>query len=807
MLRISTSSSSRRRYTGTSHAVLLGALLATTGFVVTPAHADDPVVLGPLTVEDQADKNTQHHDTGLNVLPSTVQDTPQSINVISQEQLKAQAVTSLEGALKNVPGITIAIGEGGTLAGDQFKIRGFDAKDDVYLDGLRDFGAYTRDSFNYEEVQVLKGPSGAMFGRGTTGGAVNVISKRPTLSNAMDFDAFIGNGEYYRGLADVNYVIGDTSAVRITGMLAHTGVVDRDVVKSDRWGVAPSVSFGLGTNLNFTLSYFHQQDDRIPDYGLVVAQRPGQLIAGPVSEYGVPRSTFTGYNTDRDNQKTDMFTARLNYQANDWLTLSNDTRYALYSRYFQYTTVDRCDFLDGIATNSTNNCSGVIFGPTPQNALGGIGGGGPYNQNAWGVQDIATARADFSVGGFKNQLIAGLDWSVQDNDKLFYAYHLPSLASGIYTIGTQTQARGNIGISLFNPTHTPPAGYTPFIPTLATIAGSTATGSTVLHTNGVGTDYAFFATERFWFDDAWSVIGGFRYDDYMASLDSTTVALAATNLKSHNSLFSPRASLVFEPTEDQTYYVSWGKSAIPQGTSIVGAGTAISNVTTQLLQPEKAETFEVGAKVGLLDGALGFSGSLFTVRKNNALHFDPSGSGLIDAQSGDRERVNGFEASVTGKLADDWDINVAYTYLDSTITYDQSCTTSAPLKCVLNTFTIGMPVIFVPKNAATLWTTFDLHELAPGLSAGGGITYQDAMNVRYTVDVTGAPTKLTRIARIPETFTVDAYAAYQMDTVRFALNVQNLFDDLYYTQSFGNRGTPGPGRTFIFSVSWAPEQP
>ena len=114
-------------------------------------------------------------------MPTTLQDTPQVVNVIPEQQLKQQKIVTLEQALRNVPGITVAIGEGGTLSGDQFKIRGFDSKDDVYIDGLRDFGAYTRDSFNYEEVQVLKGPSGAMFGRGTTGGAINTVSKRPRL--------------------------------------------------------------------------------------------------------------------------------------------------------------------------------------------------------------------------------------------------------------------------------------------------------------------------------------------------------------------------------------------------------------------------------------------------------------------------------------------------------------------------------------------------------------------------------------------------------------------------------------------------
>src|SRR6185437_15358246 len=193
----------------------------------------------------------QTHDTGLSVLPTTVQDTPQSVNVITSETIKDQATTTLGDALRNVPGITIA--EGGTLAGDQFKIRGFDAKDDVYLDGLRDFAAYTRDSFNYEEVQVLKGPSGLMFGRGTTGGAINTVSKTPFLEDKYSAHAEAGNGDHVRATADLNYVLGDTSALRLNLMLTDTGVVDRDLTHSTRWGIAPSIAFGLGTDTSVTL--------------------------------------------------------------------------------------------------------------------------------------------------------------------------------------------------------------------------------------------------------------------------------------------------------------------------------------------------------------------------------------------------------------------------------------------------------------------------------------------------------------------------------------------------------------------------
>ena len=177
-------------------ASLLGAVL-----MGVPANAQQsaPVVLGPVTVQGAGERNALSHSPPLATMPTTsVQDTPQAVSVVDAVTMKQQAITTLGDALRNVPGITIAIGEGGTLAGDQFKIRGFDAKDDVYLDGLRDFGAYTRDSFDYEEVQVLKGPSGLMFGRGTTGGAINTITKTPFLENRILGHVEAGNGDRHR---------------------------------------------------------------------------------------------------------------------------------------------------------------------------------------------------------------------------------------------------------------------------------------------------------------------------------------------------------------------------------------------------------------------------------------------------------------------------------------------------------------------------------------------------------------------------------------------------------------------------------
>ena len=789
-------------------------LLAAPADVVTPAVAQ-PVQLGPVTVQDNSEKNGLNHAPATNVLPTeSLQDMPQAVTVVSGELMKEQGTTTLQDALRNVPGITIAIGEGGTLAGDQFKIRGFDAKDDVYLDGLRDFAAYTRDAFNYEEVQVLKGPSGLMFGRGTTGGAINTVSKTPMLRDRFALVAEGGNGDHKRATADLNYQLSDTAAVRLNLMYTDTGVVDRDFAHSTRWGTAPTIALGLGTDTQWSLSYLHQHTDAHPDYGLVVAQRPGQLIAEPVSEYGVPRNTNTQFNSDIDRNDADIVTMKIDHQATPWLTLENDTRGAWYSRTFQYTTVDTCEFAipPGTQTSanatSTNYCSAIIFGqatPTsavgtadPKTALGQIGGGGPYLQQSWGVQDVATAHADFHIGDMRNVIVAGFDVGYQNADRTIYAYHLPTTAQFTYLLGDHTVNRRNIGINLYNPTHIAPPGYTVFLPTASTITNSNSTATTVVTSSGKATDLALFATDRFYVTPEISVIAGVRVDRYTATYLSTLVNGTSSTAKSPNTLVNPRAALVWEPSQDQTYYFSWGKSAVPQGTSVVGSPTPLTTAN-QALDPEKSETLEVGAKKSFFDGVLGLSGSLFTVRKSNALIVDPT-SGAATAQSGERDRVRGLELSATGQITPLWNVTAAYTFLDSKVTSDNFCNTTT-LVCAPNPYTIGTQVIFVPKNAGSVWTSYKMDEFLPGLGLGGGIVYQSKLFVRNTTAGTApVATGLSRIAIIPQTFELDSVATYDFDKWHVQLNVNNITDALNYSPSFGNRGTPAPGRNCVVSV-------
>ena len=776
-----------------------------------PASAQSaPVQLGPVSVNDAADKNGQNHALPITTMPTTsVQDTPQSITVVTGEVMKQQAVTTLGDALKNVPGITIAIGEGGTLAGDQFKINGFDAKDDVYLDGLRDFGAYNRDSFDYDEVQVLKGPSGLMFGRGTVGGAINTISKTPFLGDKYLLHVETGNSSHVRTTADLNYQLSDTAAVRVNLMFTDTGVVDRDLTHSTRWGIAPSLALGLGTDTNFSLSWIHQQNADRPDYGIVVASPPNSVYAEPASQFGVPRSNYMGLAADHDKNTVDLVTAKISHVATDWLTIENDLRLATYARDFRYSSVDSCD-----NTIATNYCNLRLFGIAspgaaagsfnPTQTLASTGGSGPYHQNSWGVQDIFSANADFHVEGFHNIAIVGIDAGYQRANRTIYAYTLPpGPNTALYPLNDHTATRRNIGWSLYNPTHQPIAGYAPFLPTPANPGSDASTN--VLYSTGDAADPALFATDRFWFTDQLSLIAGLRVDQYRANYSSTTVGTIAapypvTALRAPSFLFDPRASLVYEPDSTQTYYLSWAKAATPIGTSVVGSPTPIASSAASALAPDKSENIEAGAKFSLFDGVLGTSLAVFDETKSNALQTDPN-TGTVDLQSSQKQRVQGFEASATGEVLPHFNLTAAFTYLNPVIVSDLSnCTTATPPVCTANPATTGRQIYFVPRYATSVWGDYNAGGWIKGLSFGGGLIYQSHLFNAYTAP-SAAAYPLGRIVEIPETVELDAVAAYELDkTWRAQVNVNNLTDRLNYSQSFGNRATPAPGRTVIVSL-------
>ncbi len=286
-------------------------------------------------------------------------DTAQTVQVVPQFILSEQADTSLRDSLRNVPGISIAAGEGGSQ-GDSLTIRGFNARNDIFLDGIRDFGSYYRDSFNYSAVDVLEGPASVEFGRGSTGGVVNQQSKQPETKPSTALAAQFGTDEMRRGTLDLNQpikAIPGGTAFRLNAVGEETDVAGRNVTTTHRFGVAPSISFGLDARSHATLSYMHEGENDIPDYGLPYF---GATYAA------VPTDTYYGIaSANRLGTTPDVLTARMDRDLGVHATLRNTFRWANYPRTFRITEPQ----INSAATALYSNADGKTTYEGPGTAI------------------------------------------------------------------------------------------------------------------------------------------------------------------------------------------------------------------------------------------------------------------------------------------------------------------------------------------------------------------------------------------------------------------------------------------------------
>jgi catecholate siderophore receptor len=191
------------------------------------------------------------------------------VTVITAEVMQQQNILSLRDALATVPGITFGAGEGGSGYGDSINLRGFSANNDITIDNVRDSAQYTRsDNFNIEQIEVTNGSNSVYSGGGSVAGNINLVSKRPTGNNRSTVQAGIGTDNYYRATADIDHSLTDSIAVRLNAMYHHNDVPGREVEKSNRWGVMPSITFGLGGPTRMSFLYLHQEDNNIPQFGV-----------------------------------------------------------------------------------------------------------------------------------------------------------------------------------------------------------------------------------------------------------------------------------------------------------------------------------------------------------------------------------------------------------------------------------------------------------------------------------------------------------------------------------------------------------
>jgi catecholate siderophore receptor len=529
--------------------------------------------------------------------------TPQTINVISKEVIEEQGATTLRDVLRNVPGITITAGEGGNPAGDNLTLRGFSARNDIFVDGVRDISPQSRDPFNLEEVDVVKGPGSVYTGRGSAGGTINLLNKTPNLRRSFGGTLDFGTDRLARGTADINVPLNETIAFRLNVLGHHSGVAGRDVVKNNRWGVAPSVTFGLGKPTRFTASFYKLKQDNISDYGIPwVPVTNNALVEFRDKPAPVPRNTFYGLR-DRDFEKldTNLVTLKFEHDFNDALSLRNQFRFARSSR-------------DSIATppRFANNNSTAINRELRSWQTG---------DDVWDNQTDFTAH--FETGEVEHALVGGSAFTRESNTR-------------------RTRTAANMPTTLLNPN--PDDVFTLPI-TNGTIVGDVTANS-----------QAFYLFDTLKFAKRWELNGGLRWDRFDADGISTTGA----SVSRVDRMLSGRAGVVFHPAPEGSLYVSYGSALNP---SLEGLSY---NTATTAVDPEKTRTVEVGAKWDFLQGRVLATGAVFRVDKTNARTPGASPNDPPIVLEGE-QRVDGIELGVTGNLARGWQVLAGYTFLDSEI--------------------------------------------------------------------------------------------------------------------------------------------
>lgn len=761
-----------------------GALLASvlaSSLMAAPAMADDMdadedaesrrtiIVTG----ERDADANPNANDNAAYKVEKSadgkfteeVRDTPKSVTIIPKEVLEDIGANSFREVVRSTPGVTLGTGEGGNAFGDRIFIRGFEARNDVYIDGLRDPGVSSREIFAVEQIEIVKGPSGSFGGRGTTGGLVSLYSKQPfTGSDFLIAEGQIGTENHYRGQIDGNWAVSDDFAIRINGLYHSADTPGRDYVDSERKGGAIAAAWQATDTLKLSADYYILRVDGMVDFG-------HPFDATTSQPYKVDRDNFYGV-VGRDflENKADIGTFRIDFVPIDDLKIRSISRYGeTANRYLAGTPSAVCR----VARTATGACpaggtnavpTGVDVGEANYTVT--AGGQRRDAETAYFAQ-LIDATANIDTFGIGHTIVFGGEYAHEKVD----AY---SLATAAYI----EDANGNqLSVSpfvrnLLNPDPVldgvQPVFRNPDIdPTQVTVETASV-----------------YLIDTIEFSPQFSITLGGRYDAYRVELfnpDSSTAAgLQPLTLVNNVGFLNYQASAVYKPVEALTFYASYATSSNPSGEQIDGNGIAYDGLAVQTanLEPERNTSYELGAKWELNDGDVLLTAAAFQITKENAR--ENIGGNVYELVGELRSR--GVELGVNGNITDWLQLFGGYTYTDATI------------RNSVNTANIGRRFANIPRHSASLLAMVSLND---HVQLGGQVHVQDAF---YGGSLAAGSAKVPGYARF------DAVARWKpRDDFELRVNVLNLTDKVYYDAIYRS-GAPfayiAPGRSATLTASY-----
>jgi catecholate siderophore receptor len=700
-------------------------------------------------------------------------DTPQTITIVGREVLQQQGVTTLSQALRNTPGVTFLLGENGnTATGDSIFMRGFDTQGSIFIDGIRDLGTISRDTFNAEQIEIAKGPAGPDYGRGAASGYVNLASKVPVAENFSQSLISYGTADNGRITSDLNqFFDGANAAFRINVMAEEGGVDGRDEIEREGWAVAPSLAFGLGGPTRAYFYLLHTEQDNRPDGGVPTIGLDGffssALASAGIVASKVDRDNFYGALSDFEDIEATMFTARIEHDFSSDVKLKNTSRYGKSEQFYVLTGVNAITIpaLDP----ATWTVARTRQTKSQENTL---------------LTNQTNVTAAFKTGAIEHSLTGGVEFIYEKQFNPAYA--------GSGTMAPAGSAAGANFANLYNPNPQDPVSGLALARTAAFTKGDTFTaGAYVFDTINL--------TER------WELTGGVRLDDFNTQFDSVALSTLTSNptlpvntpvpteLEASDTLVSYKVGVLFKPMPNGSVYISHATSQQPPGGTnfTLNAGTpnvttGAVNINTPNLDPQEATNLEVGAKWDLRDGALALTGAVFrSENKNDLAQVDPTDPSAI--QQYGKKRVEGIELGIVGQITDVWQITAGLAKMDTEVVAGTATQTGAQIN-------------WSPELTFTSWTTY---QLPFGLTIGGGVRYVDTV-FRQINNGSAPGATPASVPSAPDYWVIDAVAAYTInDRFTVQLNGYNLADEQYIAtlNNSGARYSPGAPRSGLLTVS------
>lgn len=736
-------------------------LAGSLGAPVTPALAQEVAdkTLKTVTVKDKAEadiaegKNSvRTTETRIGKGKQALRDIPQSVTVVTEKLMDDRNLDTVKEALKNTAGISFLAAEGGE---EDIRLRGFSlqAAGDVFVDGVRDPAFYERDTFHLDRMEVLRGSASMLFGRGSTGGAVNQVNKTPRLMDENQVDLTLGSHNHVRLVGDFNKQTGENAALRLSVMRTQA---DNNGSGSslDKEGLAGAYRWGIGERNEFQVDFYRLDNHNGINYGIPFIRRSA---ASTPADSLVPLDPTAYYGAASDR----------NHGSASYLTLGHTHRFDAHSelrtivRKGRYQRDQRSGAIRfGASGLQPGGVTASLASLEPSTVL--------TRNNNLKMQDMDTVhvQSDFSrklnALGLRHELLAGVDAATED--KTVYAARTAAQGGVDITKATTTIGTPNDG-----------AWY--------------KEDSRVLRVNNQykSTSWGAYVQDLVHIAPMWKVLGGLRYDSLEGNYDQFAAPANAgqangvqTSYRMKVGEWSQRAGVLFQPDALQSYHFSYGTSFNTSG------DTYSLNAANASTPPEQSINMELGAKLDTADKRLSTRLALFHGIKKNERNTDPLLP--VNVLSGERY-VRGFEIDVAGRLTPKWEVFGSFAWMpDAKVTQAAPCPASGPCTQGAAGERPGDRPALIAQYSGTLWNTYQINSQ---WRVGGGLTFR------------GKQKPLRSEFEVPAFVVGDLMAEYiHSDALTFKLNVSNVTNKLYADMLYPAHYVPGAGRLTQLTASY-----